>query len=359
MNIANTENPILTEYKKQKDLHEEFCKEVQGLLKTILKQNQINCHSIDSRVKKENSLAAKVEKGGNKYSTLNDITDISGIRVITYFSDDVDKVASIIQNEFEIDEANSVDKRTILDPDRFGYLSLHYVIKLNTVRTSLVEYQRFKDLKVEVQIRSILQHAWAEIEHDLGYKSKNSIPRVVKRDFSRLAGLLELADQEFIKIKEELVKYNENIKVDIQNTPADVLIDKVTLQRLLDDKNSIINIIERDMFNTPNTTIRTSYNLEEDVEALEYIGLNTIDELQKALHQHKKQILKLITTWSQEEDSMTIVRPGISLFYLPYVVLGTSGSVTAVEDYLDAFNLDAEEYRESIANEIVNLCKQP
>ncbi|WP_242785636.1 GTP pyrophosphokinase [Bacillus cereus] len=128
-------------------------------------------------------MAAKVEKGGNKYSTLNDITDISGIRVITYFSDDVDKVASMIQNEFEIDETNSVDKRTLLDPDRFGYLSLHYVIKLNTLRTSLVEYQRFKDLKAEVQIRSILQHAWAEIEHDLGYKSKNSIPRVVKRDF--------------------------------------------------------------------------------------------------------------------------------------------------------------------------------
>ncbi|NKW87065.1 GTP pyrophosphokinase family protein [Bacillus cereus] len=353
-----TENPILTEYKKQKDLHEEFCKEVQGLLKTILKQNQINCHSIDSRVKKENSLAAKVEKGGNKYSTLNDITDISGIRVITYFSDDVDKVARMIQNEFEIDESNSVDKRTILDPDRFGYLSLHYVIKLNTARTSLVEYQRFKDLKVEVQIRSILQHAWAEIEHDLGYKSKNSIPRVVKRDFSRLAGLLELADQEFIKIKEELVKYNESIKVEIQNTPADVLIDKVTLQQLLDDKNSILNIIERDMFNTPNTTVRTSYNLEEDVTILEYIGLNTIDELQKNLHQHKKQILKLITTWSQEEGALVIVRPGISLFYLPYAVLGTSGSVTAVKDYLDAFNLDAEEYRESIANEIVNLCKQ-
>ncbi|MEI4828664.1 (p)ppGpp synthetase [Bacillus sp. FJAT-53711] len=353
----STENLILTEYKNQKDLHKEFCKEIQGLLRTILKQNQINCHSIDSRVKEESSLTAKVEKGGNKYNTLNDITDISGIRVITYFSDDVDKVAKIIQKEFEIDEVNSVDKRTILDPDRFGYLSLHYVIKLDTTRISLAEYQRFKDLKIEVQIRSILQHAWAEIEHDLGYKSKNSIPSVVKRDFSRLAGLLELADQEFIKIREELVKYNENVKKEIKNTPADVLIDKVTIQQLLDDKESVINTIDLEMCNITNTKISTYQDLDKEVKRLKYLNLNTIEEVQMALHQHKKQILKIATAWSQELNNMNTLRSGISLFYLAYAILGTSGSVKAVENYLNVFELDAEEERNSIATEVVKLCK--
>ncbi|MGE1048667.1 MULTISPECIES: GTP pyrophosphokinase [Bacillus] len=351
----STENPILTEYKKQKDLHEEFCKEVQGLLKTILKQNQINCHSIDSRVKEEDSLAAKVEKGGNKYSTLNDITDVSGIRIITYFSDDVDKVASIIQNEFEIDEANSVDKRTILDPDRFGYLSLHYVIKLNTVRTSLVEYQRFKDLKVEVQIRSILQHAWAEIEHDLGYKSKNSIPRVVRRDFSRLAGLLELADQEFIKIKEELVKYNENVKVEIQNTPADVLIDKISIEQFLNDENSIVSILDQEICEMANAIRIVGSEFEREVKMLKYLGFNTIEEVQIALNQHKEKIIKMATAWLTKPDNNTL-KAGLSIFYLAYIIVSIDGSPEVVENYLNEFNIDEKENREEVAMEILELC---
>lgn len=61
---------------------------------------------------------------------MSDIKDISGIRIITFFPDDVDAVAKLIQKEFAIDYSQSVDKRILLDPDRFGYLSLHYVAKL-------------------------------------------------------------------------------------------------------------------------------------------------------------------------------------------------------------------------------------
>ena len=160
------------------------------------------------------------------------------------FSDDVDKIAKVIQDEFEVDEVNSVDKREILDPDRFGYLSLHYVIKLNDKRISLPEYKRFKDLKIEIQIRSILQHAWAEIEHDLGYKSKHSVPRKVRRNFSRLASLLELADEEFDKIREMLIDYKQIIKEEIRNEPANVLLDIETLKRLISEKNSIVARID-------------------------------------------------------------------------------------------------------------------
>ena len=98
------------------------------------------------------------------------MTDITGVRVITYFADQVDEIAKVMEGEFNIDIKNSIDKRDILDPDRFGYLSLHYVIvSLSSARCALAEYRSFSELKAEVQVRSILQHAWAEIEHDLGY----------------------------------------------------------------------------------------------------------------------------------------------------------------------------------------------
>lgn len=61
---------------------------------------------------------------------LEDITDLAGIRIITYFADQVDLIASFVEEEFEVDRSNSVDKRELIDPEKFGYLSLHYVVKL-------------------------------------------------------------------------------------------------------------------------------------------------------------------------------------------------------------------------------------
>lgn len=83
-----------------------------------------------------------------------------------------------------------------MEPDRFGYCSVHYVVEMSQKRLNLYEHQAYEGLKCEIQIRSVLQHAWAEIEHDLGYKSEIAIPKRIRRNFSRLAGLLEIADKE-------------------------------------------------------------------------------------------------------------------------------------------------------------------
>ena len=88
----------------------------------------------------------------------------------------VDKLAKVIERNFKIDTENSIDKR-VMDPERFGYSSLHYIVEYTPERLKLIEYKYFTGIKFEIQIRSILQHAWAETEHDLGYKSKNEVQR--------------------------------------------------------------------------------------------------------------------------------------------------------------------------------------
>ncbi|RYE12319.1 MAG: choice-of-anchor D domain-containing protein, partial [Sphingobacteriaceae bacterium] len=123
---------------------------------------------------------------------------------------DIDPIAELIEKEFIKDEDNSVDKRK-LQVDRFGYKSLHVVVSLNNERTTLKEYNRYKEFKCEIQIRSILQHAWAEIEHDLGYKGEISVPEPYKRSFNRLSALLETADIEFVRLKQELEQYENNL----------------------------------------------------------------------------------------------------------------------------------------------------
>ena len=149
---------------------------MESLVTVLVASADIQFHSIQHRIKARESIARKIDDRDRPDYTLSSLTDILGVRVITYFDQEVDRVAEIIEQEFLIDRENSVDKRASLDPDRFGYLSLHYVVQLSAARSRLTEYRRYRETKFEIQVRSILQHAWAEIEHDLGYKSRSAIP---------------------------------------------------------------------------------------------------------------------------------------------------------------------------------------
>ena len=177
---------ILITYDERKDKFESYALTLKSLLTTLICNEKISIHSLESRVKTKKSLEGKINKKG-KYKSIDDITDIVGIRIITHYADDVDKIAAIVEKEFTIDQENSIDKRTSIAPDKFGYLSLHYIVTLSSTRTNLKEYEVYKNIKAELQIRSILQHAWAEIEHDIGYKSATGLPNEIRRYFSRLA----------------------------------------------------------------------------------------------------------------------------------------------------------------------------
>lgn len=201
---------IVEEYSASRGSYEDCLNYVENTIKNIIKSESINVHEIIGRVKTVESLSGKV--GRKTYNNLTDITDLCGIRIITYFNDDVDKIASIIDQEFEVDIANTIDKRKSEDPTKFGYVSLHYVVSLKEENSSPILYSKFKHIKLEIQIRTVMQHAWAEIEHDLGYKSKEDIPDQYRRQFARLAGLIELADDDFVQLKNNIMNYEQEVK---------------------------------------------------------------------------------------------------------------------------------------------------
>lgn len=157
---------ILITYDERKDKFESYALTLKSLLTTLIRNEKISIHSLESRVKTKKSLEGKINKKG-KYKSIDDITDIVGIRIITHYADDVDKIAAIVEKEFTIDQENSIDKRTSIAPDKFGYLSLHYIVTLNSTRTNLKEYEVYKNIKAELQIRSILQHAWRRLNTTL------------------------------------------------------------------------------------------------------------------------------------------------------------------------------------------------
>jgi ppGpp synthetase/RelA/SpoT-type nucleotidyltranferase len=235
-------NEILTDFDSKKELLSGFANTTHQLLKDLLSNINLNPHQITFRVKERDSLEKKIKKKDDKYNSLSEITDLVGFRIIAYFEDDIDKVAELIEKEFNIDKENSIDKRK-LETDKFGYRSLHFVLSLKNDRLKLSEYKNYKDLKAEVQIRSILQHSWAEIEHDLGYKGEIEIPETAKRTFYRVAALLEQADIEFVKLKMQISNYEKEVENQINNSPETVSIDKASLLSFI-KTNKTLNDLE-------------------------------------------------------------------------------------------------------------------
>ena len=205
---------ILDEYRENIPLFKDAVNDVQNKLKAVFKEADLLVCSVEGRVKTEASLAGKLEIKGAKYHSLADITDIVGVRVITFYSDDVDKVASAVDRLFDVDWENSVDKRKLHEIDSFGYMSLHYICSMEGF-----------PYRFEVQMRTVLQHAWANMNHDTGYKSGVEVPREYIRNLNCLAGMLELADKQFSQIRNELADYRRRM----QSLVASGNLDEVSL----------------------------------------------------------------------------------------------------------------------------------
>ena len=320
---------ILNEYDQQCDIFEEFTSVTNRLILDLLKSNSLRVHSVTSRVKTKESISDKITKSAEDiYQTVDDIHDVCGIRIITYYPDEVDAVAAIIQKEFNIDYNSSVDKRSILDPDRFGYLSLHYIAKLSSKRLRLTEYNRFKKCKTEIQIRSILQHTWAEIEHDLGYKTKLAVPTHIRRRFSQLAGLLELADDTFVQIRDTLADYESIISDRINKTPESVQIDQASLLTFVKQSKILIQI-DKEIASQIGVTLRR--NISNDfvishIPRLHYVNIKNAAELSDHLNIHKDTVVKITSTFLRRAYEMKQltrlpIRRGTGILYLFYFLL--------------------------------------
>ena len=245
---------ILQEYKDNLPKFKEVEQTVKEKLKKTLSNAGLLVAAIESRVKVFDSLAGKLELKGHKYNSLSDLTDILGLRVITFYIDDVDKVASAVERLFEIDWENSVDKRKIHEIDSFGYLSLHYICSVPGF-----------PYRFEIQMRTLLQHAWANMDHDTGYKSGVEIPKRYMRNMSRLAGMLELVDDEFSKIRIELTDYRRRVQA---------LVRSGNLDEVPIDGDTFRSYLELNPFNQLNKRIAAMNQAEiQDVPLMPYLAV--------------------------------------------------------------------------------------
>ena len=351
---------ILDEYDNNCDHYRDFIQTTKTLINDLLLQHNVQFFFIQDRLKSINSLTNKLVRKEYKYEKLKDITDICGIRIITYFSDTVDSVASIIKKEFAIDEKHSVDKRALLAPDRFGYLSLQYVAKLSKSRLKLTEHQRFSDCQIEIQIQSLLQHTWAEIQHNLGYKSEISVPKQIQRRFSQLAGLLELADDEFVRINNTLTKYKASLPRMISRTPKAVPIDQASILAYI-ETSSVLKNIENRIESSQKIRLREPGNTHSIIERCAYVGYNSIYDIDSSLIKFDSLISHIANNLvvSEEQEEEGYYTAGLSLFFLPYAHIASVGSIENILKFLDKFWGDdvSKEEKSSFAKELINWSK--
>ena len=146
-------------------------KEVQTKLDVLntdfsVRYNRNPIEFIQSRIKKPVSIATKLSSRGCQVSVENivyNLNDVAGLRVICSFIDDIYAVAEklISQNDITLIEA----KDYISHPKPNGYRSLHLIIE---VPVFFADHTR--NMRVEVQIRTIAMDFWASLEHKLRYK---------------------------------------------------------------------------------------------------------------------------------------------------------------------------------------------
>lgn len=232
---------ILDEYHQRLDSFKALEKIVDSTLTDIVKSSDLHIYTIAHRIKEENSLAGKLKRKGDKYSSLSDITDILGARIVCYFFDEVDKLTQLISSRFSVDEEKSIDKRKMLDFNMFGYLSVHYIC---TLRSDADCPEELKNIRFEIQMCSLMQHIWAVLEHDLGYKTRYGVPSTVKREFSRLAGLFEIADEHVVQIRDKVNAYTNLVKTKILNgDSSDILLDSVSLDEFMCNNKNILSFL--------------------------------------------------------------------------------------------------------------------
>lgn len=197
------------QYQRVRPIYEAFAAVVRSILLQALRVANVNVASVDARAKSLESFGDKAAQPAEEDSTqpkyrepISEITDLAGIRVITFFLKTIEEVDRLITAQFEIRE-KSDKSDALVKQERLGYQSVHYLVQLKPNRTDLPEYAPYSGMIAEIQLRTVLQHAWAEIEHDIQYKSVETIPSSVRRRFLALAGLLEIADREFQAVQKE------------------------------------------------------------------------------------------------------------------------------------------------------------
>ena len=231
-------------FREVRPRYEAFTERLSDLLVHLLGEKGLKYHLVEKRTKSVESFRQKISRPDKNYSDrLEEITDLAGIRIIAFDENDVKPISRLIADELDVDPQRSIDKLDELQPTEFGYRSVHFVVSLRSARAALTEWATYAGLKCEIQVRSVFQHAWAVISHELEYKSKEEVPTELLRRLYRLSALVELADQELSYLYKGQAAHVSQVDRDFaRGIPAND-IDRTSLIKFLEKSPNVGKLI--------------------------------------------------------------------------------------------------------------------
>jgi ppGpp synthetase/RelA/SpoT-type nucleotidyltranferase len=325
---ANSAGEVLTEFDLRKDHLAEISRDTKQLIEKILKGEKIPVQSVQTRIKAREKLESKYCNANKDYKCLDDISDVVGFRIITYYSDKIDQIAEIIAREFE--QRSSLEDKRKWDPNSFGYSAIHMDCVYSAARLSSTEYRHFADARFEIQITTVLGHAWAEMQHPW-YDEFDPPPEELRR-FQRLAAVLELAEQEFLEVRKKKDDRERIASVRVEAKAPEVPVTAESLKALIEDES--VSALDGQLATILGGTISESEPnsglMVKLASLFNELGIVTIQVLQDKLSVGKGAITEFATRCAPIWDAVRGDYPrtytkGLAVLHLAYLLAGIPG----------------------------------
>lgn len=294
---------LKVDYDRQKLQATRFINVTIEQLKQLFEINTITLGTpIESRVKSFASIEEKLQRKSKDITSVSELSDFVGIRIIVLFKSDIERVCQLIKDTLTVTESENVAER--LEADQFGYQSTHYTVKLPDEWLALPTLSDLSHLAAEIQVRTLSQHIWAVASHKLQYKQENNVPIPLRRSINRVSALLETVDLEFERVLAE----RESYKLD-------------DLQKVNDDSGFNVDILENilDKLLPPENKYEGHENYSEIFEQLVRNGINSVSKLEeviktqidKCLEEDKERTKDIIDGNFDEADEVERAQRGV------------------------------------------------
>ena len=271
------------------------------IMSRLLKDANIPYLAVSGRTKSIKDCLAKVDRKNYKHP-ITEMTDISGVRIIVYFDYDIEKISRLIETNFNVDKINSSNRDDLLSVNEVGYRSVHYVCDLGKDRIRLTENRNLEGLKLEFQVRTVLQHAWAELAHDRNYKFTGDLPKHIERKLFLLAALMETADNGFSELSKEIDEYLRRVAEATAQGSLDIEINSLSIDEY------VTQWAKDNKFRIEQMKNRESYS--ELVRELKDFGVTTLEGLQAIIPERYAEecrddsstVLGIVRDWMMLSD---------------------------------------------------------
>lgn len=281
-----------------------------NFIETSLAKEAIEYPLIQTRVKNIDSFVEKMERKKEKYNRPQDMTDLAGIRIVCFVLSDIKLVSSLIEQIFHVDWDNSIDKfKELIEEGRMGYRGKNYVV---TGRENIFEntrqYEEYMDIPFEIQVRSLLDYAWGEIEHDRNYKLAEEFPSDsnIPRRFQALAGALETLDYAFDSLSKEAQQYAKPIANKIYKVDFDIPISPLSLREFLTFKFGDIQGFRPHFI-----------SVDKVLDELNSLKIRTISELNEIIPSNYKEVCKKVARPEEDRFSFSLIIREIMILHNP------------------------------------------